>query len=196
MHRVRTLAQEERQDRAQVPDPVLDRRRGHQQHFGATAELGRGREALRASRTQMVCFVNNHDLRRGLRRSPAAPAEHLHRDKVEANAGARCRVQPDVPQRGRRDDNRIAGRLCGRERHVRLAEPYVVGEKRAAVLIEESLDALHALSLVRMQDDTAELPVTARTSDHVRRDRGSDVVGRRDVHLPASSRAATSEGFS
>ena len=102
-------------------------------------------------------------------------------------------MRPNVAERGRRDDERCARVSRGRERHERLPEPDVVGEQSTAVSIEERSDALDALALVRMERDGAELLMTPMRSEHVCRDRGPDVVGRRDGHGLVSMSAATCE---
>ena len=87
MHRVGALAQEQRQDCAEISDAVLHRRCAHQQHPDSTTELGRDRESSRTSRSQMMRLVDDHEIRRDVGRPPAATPERFHGEELNGNRG-------------------------------------------------------------------------------------------------------------
>ena len=123
--------------------------------------------------------------------SPAA--EHLDRDKANGLTRAARRGHPRIAERRRCDHENVASVDSGRQSYEGLAETYVIGKEGAAVLLEQTLHAIDAQALVRVQLD---LPQSNRlllsSTKDVCGDSRAHLVRGRDSHGLDVKREATS----
>ena len=120
-------------------------------------------------------FVDDDEIR--LIRRRAASRERFHRVEGDRHLRAARRFQPMLTDGGWRNHDGRGRARRERESDIRLAQPHVVGEERAAALIHHSAKPAHGIVLMRMQADCAE-PFGGRRPEHVRRDRIETLLGR------------------
>ena len=175
---------------AQVGRTVVERRGGEEQGVTAGHEAGDGGVARGSACAQVVRFVDDHERtnRRVLAHSAwrcvdgegcgpcfVGAGEAVH--GVEAHV-RELRVDdrgaPHGLQGGGGDDVHLRVRTRHGERRVRLPQPDVVGEERAAMGADGGSDAGYSIALVGEQRDVTE---------YSRRQRGDAGAGEAGLHV-------------
>ena len=152
--RVRPRAKEEREERRKLGATVVHRRRSDEQHLRARCQRCEYRIAQRRGRSRMMCFVE-HDQVEGPAGNVAA-RQRAVRHHCCAHPRDSKRVAPHHAQAGGENEQRPRRLAHQRRRDVRFAEPRLVGEKRAAMLVQESSKAIDRTLLMCIQRDRSE----------------------------------------